>query len=278
MKKNDTSQKLLPPTDLYMEAKRRLEMISGMRVSIENRVKAAPQGSIHVIKKWGNPQFYLRGDSSNPNGQYISKTDMRTIKTHLQKSYDEKVLKLLEREEMALRRELNSCAGIVEEMRKIYSDNPPKIKELISPIDCSDEDFANYWMNIPYEKKEILTDSEQITEKGETVRSKSELNIANALYKYGIPYKYECPLILIDGQVIHPDFTVLNLKQRKTVYWEHRGMMDDRGYAKHSVSRIRDYQKSGIYLGDNLIITEETTDCVLGTREIERVIRHYFLN
>lgn len=38
-----------------------------------------------------------------------------------------------------------------------------------------------------------------ITDKGERVKSKSELTIANALYRSKIPYKYECPIILHNG-------------------------------------------------------------------------------
>ena len=91
-----------------------------------------------------------------------------------------------------------------------------------------------------------------------------------------VPYKYECPLQIDKGNVIHPDFTVLDVKRRCEVYWEHRGMMDDREYSRHAVTRVKDYEKAGIFLGDKLIITEETGITPLGTYEIERVIKHYF--
>ena len=93
-----------------------------------------------------------------------------------------------------------------------------------------------------------------------------------------IPYKYECPLKLKSCGVIYPDFTVLDALRRKVLYWEHRGMMDDREYAKHAVMRIRDYEKNNIRLGSNLIITEETSTCALGTKEIEKVIKNYIVN
>ena len=81
------------------------------------------------------------------------------------------------------------------------------------------------------------------TKRKERVRSKSELNIANMLDSYGVPYKYECPLKLKDGKVIYPDFTVINVKSRKVIYWEHRGMMDDKNYANMAVSRIKQMRK-----------------------------------
>ena len=64
--------------------------------------------------------------------------------------------------------------------------------------------------------------------------------------------------------------------KRREIYWEHRGMMDDRMYMKHAVQRLKEYAKSGIFVGDNLLITEETSTLPLGTNEIESVIKHFF--
>ena len=53
-------------------------------------------------------------------------------------------------------------------------------------------------------------------------------------------------------------------------------MMDDREYAKHTVRRMKEYQKNNLFLGENLIITEETATIPLGTDEIHAVISRYF--
>ena len=162
-------------------------------------------------------------------------------------------------------------------IRQIYSNYPEEAKNYIHPIDMSDEDYANYWRAMPYKGKEV---SEYVTcyetNNKEKVRSKSELNIANALAAHGIPYKYECPLLFKNGVTIYPDFTILNIKKRKEMYWEHRGMMDEKDYARNSVSRIKTYLKNGYYLGNDLIITEETSATPLGTDEIDAVINNCF--
>ena len=151
------------------------------------------------------------------------------------------------------------------------------MKGYIDPIDMTDEDYIRLWESMPYEAKEI---SDYVTvyetKRGERVRSKSELNIANALAAKGIPYKYECPLIFKNGTKIHPDFTVLNVKERRQIYWEHRGMMDDKDYATRSVLRIKTYMKNGIFIGRDLIITEETSANPLGTNEIDGIINEFF--
>ena len=68
----------------------------------------------------------------------------------------------------------------------------------------------------------------------------------------------------------------MHIASRKEIYWEHRGMMDDRDYARRAVFKLRSMMKNGLVLGDNLIITEETSANPLGTNEIEMVINTYF--
>ena len=97
------------------------------------------------------------------------------------------------------------------------------------------------------------------------------------LDQYGVPYKYECPITLKNGKTVYPDFTVLNVRKRKILYWEHRGMMDDRDYARQAVFKAKHLRKNGIVLNDNLIITEETSTDPLGTDEIESVIKQFML-
>ena len=54
-------------------------------------------------------------------------------------------------------------------------------------------------------------------------------------------------------------------------------MMDGLDYVRNSVKKIRNYQRNGIFLGDNLIISEETSINPLGTDEIEAIIKKYLL-
>ncbi len=134
-------------------------------------------------------------------------------------------------------------------------------------------------------KKKVLEATNQVKKSNpvaEDEESKSDqsqnLNIANTLNKLKIPYKYECPLEVRKGLCFYPDFTVLNVRKRKVYYWEHRGMMDDREYAKHAVSRIKEYESNGIIIGKNLIISEETSSTPLGSNDIIRLIDAYLLS
>ncbi|MDO4492163.1 MAG: hypothetical protein Q4B85_13970, partial [Lachnospiraceae bacterium] len=173
---------------------------------------------------------------------------------------------------------IHSFTGLEKTIQNTYESYPESSKAYIQPINVSDDSFTQMWMQIPYERKMISEEyTTFLTNNGERVRSKSELTIANALYKRKIPYKYECPLRLDKYSVIYPDFTILNSRTRKVIYWEHRGMMDDRDYARHAVKRMKDYQSAGICIGKDLIITEETVNYPLGTNEIDWIIDNYLV-
>lgn len=278
-KVNSMKAQYLAPTNLYQEVEERLNALYSIRQKLEKRLKTYPEGKIHIVKSKTRIQYYLRTDSKERSGVYLSEKEENKIKIFLQKKYDQDAIKQVNLEINLLEKFLKKSNSNVEQLRKIYSDYPQEIKKFISPIDLSDEDYVKEWLSIPYTHKPILEEIPvYLTENGERVRSKSELNIANMLYKMKVPYKYECPLLLSSGKTIHPDFTLLDIHNRREIYWEHRGMMDDRNYLKHTVQRIKDYRKEGIYIGDNLIITEETSMLPLGTDEIKSVIKQVMLH
>lgn len=268
---------MLKQTNVYEEARKRLHDLEIVRRQKGKALQSAPAGKIHVLNSGGRVQFYLRSSPAEVGGRYLSlRKEKAVIQLYLQKQYDEKVLKQINLEIRKLEAFL-TAEEAASRIPQLYSDNPIQIKQFLKPVDCSFEDYAANWLSIPYTGKIIQdTENAQHTNKGEWVRSKSELNIANALFRWGIPYKYECPLVLNNGFTIYPDFTVLHPISREEIYWEHRGMMDDREYVKHAIPRIRQYEEMGIFLGKNLIITEETSTRQLVSDEIEKTIECYF--
>jgi hypothetical protein len=84
------------------------------------------------------------------------------------------------------------------------------------------------------------------TERGELVRSKSELVIADKLHARGIDYAYEQPLVLPNGRTRYPDFTIADHARGMTFYWEHLGMLDDPGYRSRWEHKRAEYLEFGI--------------------------------
>ena len=109
------------------------------------------------------------------------------------------------------------------------------------------------------------------TIRGEMVRSKSEVIVANILDKMNLEYSYEEPLN-INSQTYLPDFTLRY--QGKIVYIEHLGMLGVKSYAEDWGKKKEDYKKAGISetLG-NLIITEDGLDGSLDSASIEKKIQ-----
>lgn len=110
----------------------------------------------------------------------------------------------------------------------------------------SDKEYVNQWSAKIYSGKDFAEGQAEIyTEKKERVRSKSEKIIADMLYHKNIPYKYECPINLKGLGMIYPDFTCLRLADRKTILWEHLGMMTDPIYCQKAMKKIDIYAKNG---------------------------------
>lgn len=83
------------------------------------------------------------------------------------------------------------------------------------------------------------------TERGDLVRSKSELVIADKLYAAGVEYAYEKPLV-ISGRTRIPDFTIEDDASGVTYYWEHLGMLDDPAYQARWKRKRDEYLAGGI--------------------------------
>lgn len=111
------------------------------------------------------------------------------------------------------------------------------------------------WLRMPAKQNPYKSEEKiHITASGIKVRSKSELIIGSFLEFNNIPYKYEEQLIL-DGNMIYPDFTVKRASDGKIIIWEHFGMMDDPGYVENTRYKRFLYEENGYMPYDNFIAT-----------------------
>ncbi len=158
----------------------------------------------------------------------------------------------------------------------VYNKLHETRKKLVHPVILPDEELIQKWEADDYARKGFSENMpEYYTDKGERVRSKAEILIANALYRHQIPYHYEKPLYLDGYGMIHPDFTILNVRLRKELYWEHMGMMDCTDYAEEALNRIVVYEKHDIFPGEHLILSHETQKRPIHSKMIETYILKY---
>jgi hypothetical protein len=268
------SKERISYSGIYIDAEIRKQELEAAQKVLEKSLSKAPEGNIRIIRVNGSAQYYLRMKPNDKNGTYLSKSNTKQIKMYLQKSYDLKAKKLVDEELKNLTRCLGKNVELPHKLEQLYSNYPEEARIHICPVSKSYEEMEREWMARPYRRLDVNNvNAGYETNRGELVRSKSELNIANMLDHYHIAYKYECPVVLNNGIVVHPDFTVLNRDTGEEIYWEHRGMMDDSGYASKAVFKFKKYMQSGIILEKNLIITEETSLNPLGTDEIKVIIK-----
>lgn len=84
------------------------------------------------------------------------------------------------------------------------------------------------------------------TTRGELVRSKSEVIIANLLHSLGLPYGYEQPFTARDGTTRYPDFTIEDAESGRYLLIEHLGMLDRPDYFRRWQCKKRWYAAAGV--------------------------------
>lgn len=114
------------------------------------------------------------------------------------------------------------------------------------------------------------------TTRGELVRSKSEVIIADHLFSNGIQYDYE-PEVIVEGRKFRPDFIAYDPDDDEAFwYWEHVGMPNDSGYMARWEEKLDYYNAHGIKEGVNLIITSDGENGSLDSKEIDDLIKETF--
>ena len=262
--------------DFIHMAKEREDFLFDLMLAKEQALKNVPEGSLRANRCRDKTQFYQRTEKTGGNGRYLKKGEEALIHALAQKEYDQKILTASECEWKLLRR-LNKIYESKERAEDQFDKIPLGKQPEINPIRLSDQLFVKKWEAEPYASLGFTDQTAAyFSDKNERMRSKSEIIIANMLNKYGVPYRYECPLNL-GGKEIYPDFTVLNVRLRKEYYWEHLGLLENPEYQHKNLSKIVLYEMNGYFPGDSLIITFETSKQPLNMILLERIIQKYFL-
>lgn len=253
----------------------RISYLKELHASLVREYAKMPEGELLVSpgSTKNSFRYYLRESTRDKCGLYLDKSRTSDKKKYATKKYYKVLLKNIDSEIKKL--EIIKKLGMSDSIKNTYKSLNPGVKKLINPIDVDDETYSVMWMEEKYDGLgfDPRDQSAFYSDKGERMRSKSEVLIANTLNKMNIVYKYECPVARINGELLYPDFTVLDLKRRKVKYWEHLGRMDDTEYVNRNLWKLEEYRKIDIRLGLNLFLTYESGSNPLGTNEINNVIQ-----
>lgn len=243
---------------------------------IDHQITTLPDGRLRIKGGSAHPRYYLCRPDLPPSGRYLNRKDLPLANLLAQKDYLEKLR-----------------TAIISELNPIQtpspkSPRPPRPEDvyislnmyrqcLVTPLLLSDEAYIQEWQSFAYPRKGFADDFPNYhTKRGERVRSKSEILIADLLAELHIPYRYEAPLLLPDGHMLHPDFTIL-LSDRKVRYYEHCGKMDDPLYLQQFFLRQSSYINAGLIPGRDVFFTFEGANNPIDLKELRRIFKILFL-
>lgn len=277
----------LSPNQLAPQIEKRLADLQKILTAKKKSYEKAPQGRIRISQNGGHPEYYLVTETGSLRGKYLPHSQETLARQLAQKDYDARLIKQLQKEIDTLQNYLRQTGG-GRAITELYDSLCPARRALITPVTLTDDQYVANWQEVSWTGRPFSPDSPLLlTARGERVRSKSEVIIADTLFHHKIPYRYEFPLTLKRTDVdrsadaygstvtLHPDFLCLNTRTRAEFYWEHFGLMDDPAYSKNAAGKLRLYTENRILPGRNLIITMETQTEPLSTRTIDQTIEAF---
>lgn len=279
----------LSPNQLAPLIKKRLAELQNLLFTKKKSYEKAPQGRIRISQNGGHPEYYLVTERGSLRGKYLPHSQKTLARQLAQKDYDARLIKLLQKEISALQNYMKQTSN-GRAIPELYDSLCPARLSIITPAILTNEQYAARWQDVSWTGRPFAPDAPYIcTAHGERVRSKSEVIIADTLFRHNIPYRYEFPITLKrinpddirrdfgSSITLYPDFLCLNTRTRTEFYWEHFGLMDSTEYSNNAAGKLRLYTENGILAGRNLIITMETQTEPPSIKALEKLIEEFLL-
>ena len=216
-----------------------------------------PEGTVRSTRNDGKPVTY---HVTKQNGKIVRKVvhDRDLLTALIRKEYLKGCIGTANERLSAITKLLHVLRSIIsdeqilhETLARRYPDADADMKSAVCAYGGID---PSVWSQAPFKQSDYKTEKRIFrTSRGLMVRSKSEVIIAEILYSYNIPFRYE-QVLEIDGISYAPDFTIL-CPDGTLIYWEHLGMVSSFKYFDSQLSKLRVYYSNGITLWDNLILS-----------------------
>jgi len=252
-----------------------LHLLNKQIKDLNGKLLKSPEGSISCARNGRNVKWYYTDGSAGYI--YLPKSQKAKAEKLALKRFHQVTLSAAQKKKEAL----ENCISVYEQQDKTTTsmlEETSPYHELILPYYEKLPSKVSAWAAAEYETNpEYLEHKKFHTKKGDLVRSKSEVFIADELFMHKIPYHYEEKLDLKAYGIYYPDFTICHPRSEKIIFWEHFGLMDNEEYIHKAYRKLDVYTMNGIVPTMNLIVTFETRENPLDPGMIEKVISDYFL-
>ena len=251
------------------EQERLLNLIS----QLENELLYLPQGTFFTTRNGDFTKWFCYGSGVK---KYIPKSDTDYARALAQGTFIRLQLKEAYKELDAVNAYLRNSVSY-DDTATAYLSAHEGLRSML-PGTQSENDAVQAWMNEPYPRlQQNYKGTLYKTLKNDMVKSVAEKEIADTLFRYNLPYRYEAGISFDNGRTFfYPDFTILNPVNMKVYLWEHFGMGELNYYQHKNANKMYVYFDNGFIPGLNLICTASTDTTKLTKAQIEKNIQYYF--
>lgn len=228
--------------------------LSDMLNDLERELLTLPEGHLYAYQK--NDKFYycqrFPVEGKRKKEQRIGITeDSDKVLALVRKKYVEAATQNIRTNLNDLNQAIKNYSPVGEQrIMKSFFDKYPELRKGIYFGDIDPEAWQS-----EYKQPEFYADSyKSVSAHGEDMRSGGEMYIASRLDHFGIPYRYEDDTGIPDLSYA-PDFKIIRPRDRKLIYWEHFGKVNDYQYVQENLHKVGAYIDYGIKPWDNLIMT-----------------------
>ncbi len=249
-------------------------------------LKKSPRGSLIVQDNHGKVQFLQLFREDGVRKRHTITKNKELLQALAKKEFARQASAILEHNDRVLQKAAGQLQAfdpdeILQSLRPAYKKLPEEYffdrDELAVSHHLNDETAVRLrrhevWGKQPYKQTDYYAEYRRIrTSHGLYVRSKSEALIAEALYRYRIPFHYDEEITLGENRFA-PDFTFEDAECR-LFFWEHMGMMDRDDYASRNFRKLANYRANGILPGGRLLLSFDG-DGTINMGTVDAIIQH----
>ena len=233
-------------------------------------IRGLPEGQLSASNIRGKNYYYNR---VNGERVYLGLENNNEIKEMKSQRLLSELLKRIDKNEKLMRTFLLKYQDIQpncvrQQLGKAYLD--AEINGTFSTYaDGTDWGEQEYQRNMKY--PEFLVHR---TLKGDYVRSKSELVIANTISMKKLQYRYE-ELTKVGGHIFAPDFKILIPNTGKIKLLEHFGMMHDAEYRERALWKMSTYIENGYRPYEDILFTFDDLNGNLDAKNLDILITNF---
>ena len=263
---------------VYYDALKRIEkQLIECRKDLEDEIRYLPEGDLYCYKANGIRYYSERvpqkGNHKKEHRYGVSK-DRDRLYSLVRKEYAVKAIDLLEKDIRSIQTLLKRYKPFDENsVMKEFVEKHPELTEGIYYGIMSDNEWAESFVPDGSFRQSGL---KSLAADGSMRRSLGEIIIGSRLKHYGIAFKYEAPINHPDLPYV-PDFTIMRPRDKKIIYWEHLGMVNNDEYMRHNYQKLNKYEEYGIVPWDNLIVSYSNYDGGINEKLIDSLIHGWLL-